>query len=683
MIKTKNTQTEVTCLNCEYHVYDNKWGEYKCKKNSRTCSKSELAMGCSDWKKLGSKADDPTPEIVVRSGATFIPHVSKSGVISWTNDKGLTNPDPVQLTAGLDGKDGAPGKDGVDGKDGKDGYTPIKGVDYFDGAPGKDGKDGIDGRTPEKGVDYFTDEDKQEFIEEVLENIDIPEGGGGGVTSWNDLKDKPFEEMPPVFDITWDGDMTGHEILQPQDNIYFVKVSDEVFTKEQLLNSIIFDSDGYESVNTDENIFVYDDQGLIEFDGGMVISDAKAFINSTELPEGSVSNGVWFYNWTGEEPYYVNRFVAATTIKTIDEKYIPDTIATKEDVAEAIENIDIEISWNDITDKPFEEEFWWTHQEALIIKQVTTSGDITSGTWQNVSVNLVVGQRYKIVVIDYVNNKVLCEWENVATQNFTNPSLIRVEGNSTDIVLSYDYIFKSTGLKYIGEKPSSSLVNVVIYNEDATIKPLDEKYIPDTIARVSDIPSAEDFATKQYVDEAIENIDIPESSGGVTSWNDLTDKPFGELKDYIELWAEVSFDGSSHKILTTPSTSFTEGDICRYVYDGIVYETQIVKYTSGSDYWVIGGNPYVVGSFPNNGQPAAFWYFSGNKTYFVKSKSQIKENHTFSAEIVETVIKPLDKKFLPDTVVLESELDAKGYQTEEQVTELINNALEGIENGTY
>lgn len=100
----------------------------------------------------------------------------------------------------FDGKDGyTPVKgvdyfDGINGKDGADGYTPIKGVDYFDGQPGKNGapgkdgadgqpgKDGIpgaDGKTPVKGEDYWTDEDKQEIIDDVLEQIDIPEGSGG------------------------------------------------------------------------------------------------------------------------------------------------------------------------------------------------------------------------------------------------------------------------------------------------------------------------------------------------------------------------------------------------------------------------------------------------------------------------------------------------------------------------
>ena len=41
-------------------------------------------------------------------GATFIPSVSTDGVISWTNDKELPNPAPVNIK-------GDPGKDGEDG----------------------------------------------------------------------------------------------------------------------------------------------------------------------------------------------------------------------------------------------------------------------------------------------------------------------------------------------------------------------------------------------------------------------------------------------------------------------------------------------------------------------------------------------------------------------------------------
>ena len=82
----------------------------------------------------GSGADGKDGE----NGATFIPYVSTEGIISWTNDKGLANPSPVNIK-------GEKGDTGSAGKDGADGYTPVKGVDYFDGKNGSDGKDGSNG----------------------------------------------------------------------------------------------------------------------------------------------------------------------------------------------------------------------------------------------------------------------------------------------------------------------------------------------------------------------------------------------------------------------------------------------------------------------------------------------------------------------------------------------------------
>ena len=60
---------------------------------------------------------DQGPSGEGNDGATFIPNVSPEGVISWTNDKKLPNPDPVNIK-------------------GPAGYTPVKGVDYFDGKDG-------------------------------------------------------------------------------------------------------------------------------------------------------------------------------------------------------------------------------------------------------------------------------------------------------------------------------------------------------------------------------------------------------------------------------------------------------------------------------------------------------------------------------------------------------------------
>lgn len=92
-----------------------------------------------------------------QSGATFTPHMSEDGVLTWTNDKGLSNPAPVSLR-GADGAAGATGATGATGAQGPAGQT---------GAPG------ADGYTPQKGVDYFTSED----IAAIRQGL-LPTGGG-------------------------------------------------------------------------------------------------------------------------------------------------------------------------------------------------------------------------------------------------------------------------------------------------------------------------------------------------------------------------------------------------------------------------------------------------------------------------------------------------------------------------
>ena len=62
------------------------------------------------------------------NGATFTPYVSPEGVISWTNDKGLPNPEAVNIK-------------------------------------------GANGKTPQKGVDYWTEADKSEIKSYVDEAI--------------------------------------------------------------------------------------------------------------------------------------------------------------------------------------------------------------------------------------------------------------------------------------------------------------------------------------------------------------------------------------------------------------------------------------------------------------------------------------------------------------------------------
>ena len=175
---------------------------------------------------IGGKGED---------GATFIPSVSADGIISWTNDKDLPNPEPVNIKGakgdkgdkgdrgqqgvqGIQGERGEQGQKGDKGDRGEQGIQGVQGVQGKQGAkgadgtpathrwsgttlyitsasgtssadlkgekgdtgtPGKDGqpgKDGADGKSPVKGTDYFTEADKAEMVQAVIAQLPVYNG---------------------------------------------------------------------------------------------------------------------------------------------------------------------------------------------------------------------------------------------------------------------------------------------------------------------------------------------------------------------------------------------------------------------------------------------------------------------------------------------------------------------------
>lgn len=125
-----------------------------------------------------------------QNGATFTPSVSPEGVISWTNDKDLPNPEPVDIKGekgdrgeqglqgvkgdkGEKGEKGDPGEPGAKGEQGEQGPA---GADGAEGPQGPQGEQGPPGKTPVKGVDYWTEADKQEIIEAVIAELPVYNG---------------------------------------------------------------------------------------------------------------------------------------------------------------------------------------------------------------------------------------------------------------------------------------------------------------------------------------------------------------------------------------------------------------------------------------------------------------------------------------------------------------------------
>lgn len=97
-------------------------------------------------------------------GATFTPSVSSEGIISWTNNKGYDNPEPVNIK-------GPKGDTGDKGETGSIGPVGPAGQDGAKGDKGEKGDPGQDGKTPVRGVDYWTEADQQSVVTEIKEEL--------------------------------------------------------------------------------------------------------------------------------------------------------------------------------------------------------------------------------------------------------------------------------------------------------------------------------------------------------------------------------------------------------------------------------------------------------------------------------------------------------------------------------
>lgn len=147
-------------------------------------------------------------------------------------------------------------------------------------------------------------------------------GGGGGASSWNDLKDKPFEEEAERR-IVWTAatDVTDFITPHAQRNIYY-KISDEVFGVDDLKGAYFF-VNGNAATRIDLN-------EATEVQGGCSFSNKFCSIYDTEVNLGIAGDGVPdTFPSTGTYVAMVKAFdvefvIPSRVTKKLDEKFLPD-----------------------------------------------------------------------------------------------------------------------------------------------------------------------------------------------------------------------------------------------------------------------------------------------------------------------------------------------------------------------
>ena len=188
------------------------------------------------------------------------------------------------------------------------------------GAPMQDAKP----KRPEDNDVYATEMSVQTTIpnsDELLE--EQPKPMGGGVSSWNDLTDKPFYGENLI--IEWDGNPEGKDIID-MGNMPMYKVSDKVLTKNDFVGATI-KVDNMEIVLTEEMV----SELFMEFADGLVIglefpilSTSKTIFDPSSQTFASSAPSVIEFPSTGTY-FGIPMVLSNEIVKTIDPKYLPQT----------------------------------------------------------------------------------------------------------------------------------------------------------------------------------------------------------------------------------------------------------------------------------------------------------------------------------------------------------------------
>jgi hypothetical protein len=272
-------------------------------------------------------------------------------------------------------------------------------------------------------------------------------GGGGGVSSWNDLTDKPFGEKIFVEILP----ETAFQIDSANGN---TTIETSATLQEGKEYTVIFD-------NVEYNCTAYDSQGVIAVGNETIVGgtngDNEPFVFAD-------LNGAWMVVAQSVGSHTIS--VAGAEEQQLDEKYIPDTIARKDD-----------ISWNNLNDKPFGE----VTEEVLPERTF----DFTSAGYDS-----MVGYYYHYDRDKYANFVVGAEyivtWDGVEYRTVADRT--GGLGNKSNTELPVIISQGSMGAMYYYTKEQGT--HSVGVRGDYT-KQLDEMYIPDTIARVSDLGDIE------------------------------------------------------------------------------------------------------------------------------------------------------------------------------------------------
>lgn len=183
-----------------------------------------------------------------------------------------------------------------------------------------------------EAIQQLIDEKGELLIEYVDSAISQVDWNQLDETAKDYIKNKPFGEKAFFEPITWNG-IIGYRdtiTLENSPDLIAVKVSDTILTYEDLLGALVEGSDGYTDIISEdilipkeecEQIGVY---GLFEFSMLSIFDLDKCEVAIGVRPP---STGTYFMKNLQDNIYISS--ISKTEIIKLDEKYLPDGLATE------------------------------------------------------------------------------------------------------------------------------------------------------------------------------------------------------------------------------------------------------------------------------------------------------------------------------------------------------------------
>jgi hypothetical protein len=530
------------------------------------------------------------------------------------------------------------------------GQLPIA---FIASVAGEDSAMGTSFEIPSAGL-WFMSANEGEYThyiksaENLVKTLDkkfLPDDIGGGVTSWDDLKDRPFYNEGTFIETP--SDISGLTMISSQPleiiggiSFTFVKVGNAFSTPEETYGALIkVNSDGQmlEFV-VDDSYVNYLDNGfaLISFNNGfyplVINANAPGII---ALPTTSMMGEDLTFNVTEAGLYFlylegmgaVNSY-SKGELKQLDKKFIPSDIGT----------------WEAMPDKPFGESKSSITWDGTPMSEVANANDLEFHKASDMYFDAedLIGSTFNLFLIEentditeiVSSDSIMDLGENcfgISSANLDGMPAILITSSAT-VVEGVE--LPSAGIWFL----SMPDICYTSYLEMIQIKKLDEKYLPDDIG------------------------------GGVTSWNDLEDKPFYETGwsigwdgnteglDYVDLTASLGVmlynvaEPKTREELIGVTVKYFYHDNPEQIIEFVITENHILNTSNDKIFLISDGNDLqfgvaleggsttlpMFGDFPLELQSAGIWIVVPfNYTVFYIGNIDIKK---------------IDKKYLPDDI---------------------------------